>query len=281
MAATAPDYPAQFLKDTDKDRYLATLLVPADARVAVTALYAFGADCAAISGRVREPAPGEIRLQWWADALTGEGHGDVSQNPLAAALLDTLARYRLPAGPLLRLVNARRFDLYHDPMPDMDSFEGYAGETVSALYQLAAMVLNKGEPVEPGDAAGHLGVAHALIGHLRAFGFHASQGRVMLPLSVFTAHGVSESAITTGTDSPQLQAALAQLADMAKTHLDQAQAAAVALPRAVRPVFAPIGLLRLDWKRVQRQVQQPFAVPQATPDWRKIAAMAGWGWRFS
>ena len=92
--------------------------------------------------------------------------------------------------PLLRLIAARRFDLYDDPMPDLASFEGYAGETVSVLYQLAAMILNGGGPVETGDAAGHLGVAHALIGHLRAFGYNASQGRIFLPWSVFAANGV-------------------------------------------------------------------------------------------
>ena len=33
---------------------------------------------------------------------------------------------------------------------DCTRFEGYAGETVSALYQLGAMILNGGRPVEPG-----------------------------------------------------------------------------------------------------------------------------------
>ncbi len=60
---------------------------------------------------------------------------------------DAIAAYSLPAGPLLRLLAARRFDLYHDAMPDVPSFEGYAGETVSVLYQLAAMMLNGGAEV--------------------------------------------------------------------------------------------------------------------------------------
>ncbi len=121
---------------------------------------------------------------------TGEGHGAVRQNPLADALLDAIAEYGLPVPALQRLIEARRFDLYDDPMPDVPSFEGYAGETVSVLYQLGAMILNGGRPVEPGDAAGHLGVAHALIGHLRAFGYNAAQGRIFLPWSVLAANGV-------------------------------------------------------------------------------------------
>src|SRR5690606_40929035 len=109
----------------------ATLVLPPEYRGPVQALYAFSADVASIRERARDPAPGEIRLQWWADALSGAGHGNVRQNPLADALLAVIERYRLPADPLQRLIAARRFDLYGDPMPDVASFEGYAGETTS------------------------------------------------------------------------------------------------------------------------------------------------------
>src|SRR5690242_3766873 len=109
-------YVAQFLRDADRDRYFATLLLKGPEQAAVQALYAFAADVATIRDRAREPAAGEIRLQWWNDALKGTGHGNVRQNPLAAALLDAIEAYGLPAGPLVRLLAARRFDLYQDPM---------------------------------------------------------------------------------------------------------------------------------------------------------------------
>ena len=35
----------------------------------------------------REPLPGEIRLQWWTDVLSGERREEASANPVAAALL--------------------------------------------------------------------------------------------------------------------------------------------------------------------------------------------------
>ena len=108
------------------------------------------------------PAPGEIRLQWWADAITGEGHGTVRQNPLADALLQTIERYNLPTGTFARLIAARRFDLYDDPMPDLETFEGYAGETASALIQLASLVLAPAEAAQTAHAAGHGGVAQAI-----------------------------------------------------------------------------------------------------------------------
>lgn len=271
-------YVASFLRDADRDRYFATLLLPPGAREAVQALYAFSADVASIRDRAREPAAGEIRLQWWVDALSGEGHGNVRQNPLAAALLDAIAAYDLPAGPLLRLLAARRFDLYQDPMPDVPSFEGYAGETVSVLYQLAAMMLNGGAEVETGDAAGHLGVAHAAVGHLRAFGFNASTGRIFLPMNVFFANGVTDGEILAGRESEGLFAALGQVAELAAEHLDKAETAIRALPRALRPGFAPVAMLRGQLKGVSG-AKQPFASLPDLADWRKLAALQWWALR--
>jgi len=111
MSAESFAHAAKALRSGDRDRYLATLVLNGAHRDAVTALYAFNADIASIRERVSGPVPGEMRLQWWSDALEGEGHGAVRQNPVADALLDTLTRYALPNGTLLRLIGARRFDL--------------------------------------------------------------------------------------------------------------------------------------------------------------------------
>ena len=281
MHADSARHAAEFLRANDRDRYLSTLPLASAARHSVQALYAFNADVATIRDRTREPAPGEIRLQWWADALSGQGHGNVRQNPVADAILSTMEECGLPAAALQRLIAARRFDLYDDPMPDLPSFEGYAGETASVLYQLAAMVLNKGVEVETGDAAGHLGVAHALIGHLRALGLNASQGRLFLPWSVFAANGVREDEIFTGTVSEGLLAAHAQLVDVARDHLDKADAAIAGLPGGLRPAFAMIALLRSQLARAESQSETPFAPPRDIPDWRKIVMLAWWAWRRS
>lgn len=271
-------YVASFLRDADRDRYFATLLLREPERTAIQSLYAFSADVASIRDRAREPAAGEIRLQWWADALKGEGHGNVRQNPLAAALLDAIGKYSLPSGPLLRLVAARRFDLYQDPMPDVQSFEGYAGETVSVLYQLAAMVLNGGTEVETGDAAGHLGVAQALAGHLRAFGFNASQGRIFLPMNIFAANGVTDGEILAGQESEGLFAALGQINDLATEHLEKARTAIAALPKPLRPAFAPAALLVPQLRSLATN-RTPFAPTAGLADWRKIAMMSWWALR--
>ena len=102
------------------------------------ALYAFNLEVTRTRELAREPMPGEIRLQWWRDALGGAGRGEVDAHPVAAALRDVVVRYRLPPRMLVELIDARSFDLYDEPMASLSYLERYAAQTSSALIELAA-----------------------------------------------------------------------------------------------------------------------------------------------
>ncbi|OYW56150.1 MAG: hypothetical protein B7Z30_12545 [Rhizobiales bacterium 12-68-15] len=119
----------------DRDRFLAALFAPPSLRRDLCTLYAFNLEVARVREVVREPMPGELRLQWWRDLIEGLGRGEVSGHPVAAALLDLLGRTDIPKGALLNLIEARTFDLYDDPMPSprgqcflpMDILAAYGG----------------------------------------------------------------------------------------------------------------------------------------------------------
>src|SRR5947209_9723686 len=131
----------QLVRESDKDRFLATLFAPEKRRGALFALYAFNSEVARIHEVVHQPAAGEIRLQWWRDALEQPGAREARSHPVASALLDTVIRYRLPIDALIRLIEARAFDLYTDPMPDLSALEAYVARTSSTLIDLAARIL--------------------------------------------------------------------------------------------------------------------------------------------
>ena len=90
----------------DPDRYLTARLAPKPSRPALITLYAFNAELARICDAVSEPALGEIRLQWWRDALDGADTDVKTGAPLADALMQTIRAHELPK-PLL-LGNDRR-----------------------------------------------------------------------------------------------------------------------------------------------------------------------------
>jgi phytoene synthase len=132
---------AALVREGDRDRYLATLLAPAAHRDALFALYAFNVEIARVRELAREPMPGEIRLQWWREMLSGERDGEAAAHPVAAALRATLAQYALPSQRLIDLIEARSFDLYDDPMASLAELEGYARQTAGTIYEFAARIL--------------------------------------------------------------------------------------------------------------------------------------------
>ncbi len=155
------------VRAADKDRFLATLFAPADKRGPLFALYAFNAEIASVRDRAREPMPGEIRLQWWRDVINGERTGEAAANPIAAALIDTVARFSLPKPRLLDLIEAHAFDLYDDPMPTFDALEGYIRHTSATVFDLAGANLRR--TCRAGERAGRHGVRHhGVVAFLRA-----------------------------------------------------------------------------------------------------------------
>ncbi len=272
-------YIAQFLKQHDSTRYYSTLVLDEKSRNDVQSLYAFAVEISRIRSMITEPAPGEIRLQYWVDLLSGSGHGDTSKNPIASALRATIKRYDLPTAPLLRMLEARRFDLYDDPMPDLTSFEGYAGETNSMLYQLATLIVNKGEDAGAATAAGHMGVAHALIGHMLGIEETLSRGQIFLPMSIFSAHGADQNQLLAKQTTPQTIAALASLREIAEQHLLKAHEAINSLRPEVRPVFALYPVLNWQLQRLNNGGKNPFSVVGSMAPWLKIAKILWWSLR--
>lgn len=245
------------VRDGDPDRYVATLFAPADKRSHLFALYAFSLEVARVRDAVREAIAGELRLQWWRDALQGEARGDVKANPVAAALDDTIVRVRLPRQAFVDLIDARLFDVYDDPMPSLTDLEGYCGETSSVLIRLATLILSPDDP-GPADAAGHAGVAYAVAGLLRAFPWHARRGQVYLPSSVLERHGVDRDQIIEGRSSPGLLAALHEMRGVARTHLERARALNGVIPVPARTAFLPVALVPAFLKGMERRDYDPF-----------------------
>ena len=258
------------VREGDRDRFLAALFVPADRRPYLFALYAFGLEIGRVRETVSEALPGEIRLQWWRDALQGEARGDVRANPIAGALEATIARFRLPRAALVALVDARVFDLYDDPMPSTNDLEGYCGETSSALIRLSSLVLADGADPGGAEAAGHAGVAYAMTGLLRALPWHARRGQVYLPADVLARFGVTREDIVMGRGGPGLAAALAELRAVARHHLGRMRDLRATIALAAAPAFLPVSLAEPYLRRMERRGYDPLRDVIDLPPWRKL-----------
>ena len=122
--------------------------------------------------------PGEIRLQWWSEVIDGERADEARANPVAAALLATIERYRLSPDKLIDLIEAHRFDLYDDPMASVADLETYASRTSSTLFACATQIL-AGTDAEA--VCLPAGIAYCLTAMLRAFPQHVARRQLFVP----------------------------------------------------------------------------------------------------
>lgn len=260
------------LRDTDFDRYLACLLVAEGKRGPLAALYAFSAELARVRDLVRDPLPGEVRLQYWRDLVEGRPHGDVEANPLAAGILRAIAEHKLPRAALAAMTEARIFDLYDDPMPDRTTFEGYAGETSSALFQLGTLILDTDNAAAAAEAAGHAGIAQLVAGCLLLMPLHCSRHQVYLPGDILSAVGLDAPGFLDGRQKDQVGAAISAFIGYGRDHLGMARDKAATLTPAARQSFLTMALVEPVFARAEKAgsavLERSVRPSQLSRQWR-------------
>jgi|SRR5579864_93368 len=258
---------AELVRAADRDRFVSSLFAPAEHRAALHALHAFNVEVARVREVAREALPGEIRLQWWREVVNGERAEEATANPVASALLTAIEGHRLAVPVLTALLDARRFDLYGEPMARLADLEAYASKTSSALIALAAHIL-AGAEVEATEAVGtSAGIAYAIAGLIRAFPLHAARRQLFVPLELLERHGVEPQDIFAGQSSKNLRAVFTDLQDVARRHLLTAHQQIATLPDPALPAFLPIALVRPSLDRLARR--DPFAPAELSPWWRQ------------
>jgi len=256
------------VRASDKDRFLAALFAPADVRRHLHALYAFDGEIARVREAAREVLPGEIRLQWWRDALAGQARGEVNANPVAAALLDTIAQCGLPREPLLGLIDAHSFDLYDEPMASLADLDSYGRDTEAAVMMLGARVLAGGEDRGTAAAAAAAGIACTIAYRLRSFPFDVSRRQMFVPLELLERHGVPRAEVEARRNTQGLQAALAELRARAHAAFAQFRGAAAKIPDNFAPAFLAVAVVPTLLTRLERAAGDPFT-PVELPQWRR------------
>ena len=182
-------YCGQIVREHDPDRLLISLFAPTDRREAVWALFAFNYEIAKTREVVSEAQLGQIRLQWWREAIAKiYDSGEVMEHEILKALAPAIKNYGLPRTDFETLIYAREFDLETVSPTNIDGLMNYADFTGAPLMNMAVRISGGDvdyEPVHP------VAVNYALMGLLRAVPFFATQRRCYLPEELMKQHGVS------------------------------------------------------------------------------------------
>lgn len=248
---------ADLVRSHDFVRYASTVFVDAEQRRALLALYAFNVEISRVRDQVTQPLAGEIRLRWWTDMLAGEGHGGVEGNPVASELKLAIDRFQLPVEPLMRLIDEHQFDLYNDPMPTLAALEGYVTETVSALFALAARVA-AAPSAEIEHLARHAGLAQGFTQVIAALPRDAARRQLFVPAQLLAKQGIGAEHIFAARQTPSVRAAVDQLIEEARRHLDTAFGLLNDIAPEARPIFLQLAMVRRDLAQMSRADRDPF-----------------------
>jgi 15-cis-phytoene synthase len=270
-------------RDGDLDRYTSALFAPSPCREHLFALYTFNVELARIGEQVSEPQLGEIRLQWWRDALDRACAGGTTGHPVADALGLAVRECDLSRQSLADLIDARRFDVSVKIMPDTAALDDYLAKTAGALFKLASEVCMAGgraaEPRALEQAVRAAGIAYGQTGLMRALPVHARLGRVDIPEDGLLRHGTSPAQVMAGEASEELTELLADLRETARAALKSASQHLAELPPAARPAFLPLALVDPYLSALQK-VDPLRQVAEINPLYR-LWRLATWRFRAS
>ena len=239
------------VKRFDRDRWFCGLFAPQARREDLFAVYAFNVELARVSEKVSEPMLGEIRLQWWREAIEGLYAGSARQHEVVLALKTAIARHDLDRELFDRLINARGTDLVTTPPDDLDALEAYARETSAPLMRLGLQILGLRDRLAE-DAADAGGTAYALSGLLRATPHLIGEGRILLPAWTMSENGLTERDLMAGGGGAALVKTVQAVAKRARRRLDEARGHAGKVARQGVPALLPIALAASDLRRLAR-----------------------------
>lgn len=259
---------SQNLRQMDRLSYLASLLMDKEFRPAFTVLYAFNAEIVRIRDIIKEPLPGEIRLQWWREVTADHARRDeAALNPLARHLNQLIVQHSLNRESFDFYCRARIFDMYDDPMPDIQTYEGYAGETSSILLQMSCQIIDQKLARQTADLSGHGGIALSVARNVSQLPHHRVQGRLHVPLEILKQHDLNRDSFLQGDDKNAIREAIVSFAEFGLSHLNRAKEAYREAPDALKPSFLPLHVTERILVRAKKQGEKCLDKPVNPPQW--------------
>ncbi len=253
---------ASLVQNSDHDAYLGALFAPAEKRGALFALYAFNIELSRVREFAREPMPGEIRLQWWREAISGERADEAAANPVAAAFGKTMAHYDLRSEIAATLIEAHRFDIYNEPMATLSELQRYSAETAGAVFTLAGQILSgRARPIVA-DLSGEAGQAFVFANILEQLPRHAARRQLYLPIETVRLHGADPEDIFAMRATPELRAVLAEMRLRARGSLARIGEVSDGISEDAWPAFLPLAPLRSWLSAMERADYDPFQPPE-------------------
>ncbi|KAI1102598.1 Squalene/phytoene synthase [Jackrogersella minutella] len=239
----ARQYCVAQLRQSDYHSYLIRHLLPKPRQDAYDALRAFNLELVRLPELVSSPIIGQMRMQFWRDAVNNTFAGKPPKEPIMILLHKVISELAEKGGTtssikfwLLRLINTREKYMDNRPYTSLASLEEYAENTYSTLMysNLAALPV---QSMHMDHLASHIGKACGIVAVLRGipvlaapsapvkspYGASVGGGKnpvLLLPLDVMAETGLKEEDVyRLGPRADGFQDAVFKVATRAHDHL--------------------------------------------------------------
>ena len=259
-----------------RDQWLAALYAKANARGALFALASFDYEIRHALVRAHNPTLAAIRLAWWREAISGQRRGEAAGNPVTVALLAAIDAYALPLASLEAMLDARLHEIAPDDNFDLAAFRAYANESEGARLKLAARIAADGADLDSAGAHSPAGMALALTRVLKELPFKAGSAPTLIPADIVAGRGASAADFDARRATPGVVTACVELRALARDELAEAERRLKSSAPEILPAFIPLGPLRLELDRLERNSDHPFDLATEVSPLRRQWAI--WRW---
>jgi phytoene synthase len=190
------------------------LLLPKEKRPFVHALYGFARYADEIVDDLNSTLTDEEKaaaLISWGDQVLLDLRAGSSQDPIAAALVDTALKFNIPISYFEAFLHSMKMDLTITEYQTYEDLYEYVYGSAAVIGLQMVHVLGTVSPSDLNEAkiaAEKLGIAFQLANFIRDVGEDLDRGRVYLPVSELQAYGVTRSMLEDKVLTPQIRNAL-------------------------------------------------------------------------
>ena len=157
------------VKKADPDRVRAAYFAEEKARQRLMLLYAFHLELAKVPELVSEPMIGQIRYQWWREAIAEIYETDsVRKHEITTPLRQLFMEYEIPRFWVDQLIDGRERDIDPRPFENLSEALEYSANTSGVLMKIAVKLFG----IDPHKSISDAGTAWGLTGLARAYPYY-------------------------------------------------------------------------------------------------------------
>ena len=259
-----------------KTYYLATLLLPPAKRPHVHALYGFAryadeiVDDLASNLTLDEKA---FVLKKWSNQVLSDIKSGSSNDPIAAAVVDTTSRFKIPIAHFEAFLHSMNMDLTVRQYQTYEDLHEYVYGSAAVIGLQMVSVLGTISPdavTSANEAAEKLGIAFQLANFIRDVGEDLDRGRVYLPMAELEAHGVNHQMLEARVTTPQIKSALKEQIQRVRRLQNESTAGIKLLTPGARECIQAASQLYCGIvDEVEKMDYQIFTKRAKTSNWRR------------